>query len=52
MVALRIGQRLSDDDEVSCVLSLTMKYHRIAANLALNQKRTTDMAESYRCLIQ
>jgi len=44
MVALRIGQRLSDDDEVSCVLSLTMKYHRIAANL--------DMAESYRCLIQ
>ena len=52
MVAARKALALSCDDEIICMSNLTFKYHRIAANLAMNTLCADGMAETYRYLIQ
>lgn len=52
MIAIRKARRLSDDNELVCLRGLTMRYHRIYANLALNLRRAEGMPESIRVLMQ
>lgn len=51
MIRMRLIARKSDNDELVHCRQLVMKYHRVAANLGANLKRTANMPVSYRFLI-
>ena len=52
MIKQRRAAQLSDNDELLCHHRLVYKYHRVLANLGMNLNRATNMAPTFRFLIQ